>query len=306
MSILAASIIDGDGSVSVSRTYIPGSVGSSASHWNTLYRFLKDPSLGVENKAAGSMEVEGLICTYRKLLYGNYLALLCKRHANIADVADTATVLVDLINGLGPLDNRGVLFDALFALDETVQFGFADRPISLASVQERLGMHSAAEEAAIEERKAKEAEAEKIRRKKEAEFAAQRDIEAGIGTGALGLFNKAKGWLGLGEAKPEKKWGHGIPEAELERLRRKNPQGAGAVASKVAESSSEETSTDSSRDQNWTSAKPKVEHPKESASVTSVPLDKRSNSESSSDSSSEPPLPDRRPVGRGITLTKRK
>lgn len=98
-------------------------------------------------------------------------------------------------------------FDALFVLDETVQFGFADRPISLRSVRERLDMHSAAEEAAIEERKAKEAEAEKIRRKKEAEFAAQKDLETGIGTGALGLFNKAKGWLGLGEARPEKKSG---------------------------------------------------------------------------------------------------
>lgn len=302
MSILAASLIDGDGSVSVSRTYIPGSVGSSTSYWTTLYRFLKDPSLSVESKAAGSMEVEGFICTYRKLLYDHYLALVCKRHVNIADISDTAAVLVDLLNELGPLDSRETLFDALFVLDETVQFGFADRPISLRSVRERLDMHSAAEEAAIEERKAKEAEAEKIRRKKEAEFAAQKDLETGIGTGALGLFNKAKGWLGLGEARPEKKWGHGIPEAELERLRKKNPRGADAVASKVTESSSEETSTDSSRDQNWTSATSKTKHPKESAPVAPASVD----NESSSDSSSEPPLSTKRPVGRGITLTKRK
>lgn len=298
MSILAASLIDGDGSVSVSRTYIPGSVGPAASHWSTLYRFLKDPSLSVEGRVAGSMEVDGSICIYRKLIYGHYLALLCKRHANIADVGDTATVLVDLLNSIGPLNSRGSLFDALFALDETVQFGFADRPISFAAVQERLDMHSAAEEAAIEERKAKEAEAERVRRKKEAEFAAQRDLEAGVGTGALGLFNKAKGWLGLGEAKPEKKWGHGIPEAELERLRKKNPRPAATTTFKKVESSSEETSTDSSsRDQNWTSPKPRTNAPAPPASVDKEP---------SSDSSSEPPPQDKRPIGRGITLTKRK
>lgn len=299
MSILAASLIDGDGSISVSRTYIPGSIGPTASHWSTLYRFLKDPSLSAESKAAGSIEVEDSICTYRKLIYGHYLALLCKRHTNIVDVNDTATVLVDLLNAIGPLNDKGSLFDALFALDETVQFGLADRPISFASVQERLDMHSAAEDAAIEERRAKEAEAERIRRKKEAEFAAQRDLETGIGTGALGLFNKAKGWLGLGETKPEKKWGHGIPEAELERLRKKNPRATVTATSKRAESSSsEETSTDSSsRDQNWNSAKPKVSVPEPSAPVEKEP---------SSDSSSEPPPQDKRPIGRGITLVKRK
>ncbi|TNJ29484.1 Coatomer delta subunit [Giardia muris] len=301
MTIIAVGLLDLEGVPAVVRSY--RAEVNLLTAWDALSRHLSSATSTARLTGAITLEDGSLL--YRAC--GElYLAILCTRDANLVETEEVVTVLLSLLEALGPLKRNSALFDALFAIDETILYGTVDRPVTVAGVQERLRMHSEAEDRANEERLRKEAEAERIRKAREAELAARR----GEPTGALGLLSRAKGWL-LGEKPQKKEWGHGVPEEELRKMRMRS-QGASAAARSSSSSDDSDDSGDDS-ERSWDeqpSSTPAsksvstVEPMKPKTTPESKPLATLGSSESSE---SEPRAPVPQPsVTKGITLPKRR
>lgn len=289
MAAISAAICYGN-QIAVARDYFPDQEVMTSSIWDAFLRWRASRSVSagtVRSQRAGHAWLFGKLILYSSVAFTRMAELsaaldprldprLVADGAGAADGADASAAasgsgipilaimaeasanipaLEEAMAAMAPALQACVSpFDIMLVLDEAFQLGAGD-PACLASIPARLRMHSVAEDQAVAERKAKEAEAERFRKAKEAEMRQQRQASGksaasgySLDTSSLGGFlssalgaattlatNTASSLLGRESpsALPE---GHGISEEELERMRQNSRSGrAGAGRPKPSE-----------------------------------------------------------------------
>eukprot|EP00768_Dysnectes_brevis_P003767 gnl/Dysnectes_brevis/267_a298_4330.p1 GENE.gnl/Dysnectes_brevis/267_a298_4330~~gnl/Dysnectes_brevis/267_a298_4330.p1 ORF type:complete len:282 (+),score=35.60 gnl/Dysnectes_brevis/267_a298_4330:507-1352(+) len=191
MSIIASAIVSNEGSVLVARQFLPIP--------RSKLQGLFDAFVKVAEQNAESSFYDQPSSSYRYIyrrLEKLFVVLICLKTSFLVEDLETLAVLSELLQcKLRPISQTSVkanVFDVIFAMDETIQAGMADQPLSATVVSERLEMFSAEEQREETERLKKEKEASRVLKEKETEYAELRKTKHTGGWGMGRLFGRRK------------------------------------------------------------------------------------------------------------------
>ena len=175
MSIVASAIFRADHTVLCARTYVPRSRSAIVSLLDGANKQAQ-----ASGRAAGTLAFDDHVVVFQ-VVDGQLIILVVEAGGDVQE----ATALLDLLGQ--SLDAAADPFEALAVLDE-LSAGGAANSFLLANrdVRGRIEMHSDAEQRYLEDRRAKEKEAEAVRKQREAEIAKEH------GGGILSMFGLGK------------------------------------------------------------------------------------------------------------------